>query len=279
MLAIGLALGASLMWGCGDFLGGLKSRVLPLLAVLLCSQAAGLVAIAVVTLVSGQAGPSGHHVAMAVLGAVCGTAGLAAFYRALAVGKMGVVVPISATAATLPVIVGIARGERPSTLQVVGMALALAGVVIASREHDEVQGRTRLAAGALLAAGSAVGFGAFFLAMDSAAKGGAVWATLVNRTTSVTLLLLAVLALRPPMRVVRPHLPVLAVVGLFDVMANLAFAAASTKGLVSLVSVGSSLYPVVTLVLARVFLRERVHRTQGLGIAAALLGVVLIAAG
>ena len=151
--------------------------------------------------------------------------------------------------------------------------------MLAARERDTLDGGGRFAAGALLAAASALAFGLFFLAMDSAADGGAIWASFVNRATSTTILLLVVLAVRPSFAGVRPHLPVLAAIGTFDVMANVLFAAASTKGLISLVSVASSLYPVMTLILARTFLHERVHRVQELGIAAALSGVVLIAAG
>jgi drug/metabolite transporter (DMT)-like permease len=279
MLAIALALSASVLWGFGDFLGGLKSRVLPLLMVLVCSQVVGFAVIGLVTLASGKPGPPGHDIALAALSAVFGTIGLAAFYRALAVGKMSVVVPISAMSAGLPVIVGIAGGDRPSAIQVVGMAIALAGAVMASREPDIGDGGGRLATGALLAAGSALAFGVFFLAMDSASDGGAVWASLFNRATSVTLLIAATAIVRPPMRNVRPHLPTLALIGTFDVLANFAFAAASTKGLISLVSVASSLYPVVTVLLARTLLAERVHRIQEIGVAAALSGVVLIAAG
>lgn len=279
MLAIGLALGASVVWGIGDFMGGLKSRVLPLLVVLACSQFVGFAAVAVVTAASGDRAPPAHDAALAALSAVCGTIGLAAFYRALAIGKMGVVVPISALSAALPVVVGIAGGDRPSPLQVAGIAIALAGAATAAREPDSGDGGKRLATGAALAAASALAFGCFFLALDSASDGGAIWASLVNRTTSSLLLLAIVAVVRPPFAQARPHLPVLAAIGVFDVMANVLFAAASTKGLVSLVSVASSLYPVVTVILARAVLKERIHRTQELGVAAALGGVVLIAAG
>jgi drug/metabolite transporter (DMT)-like permease len=279
MLAIGLALGASVLWGVGDFLGGLKSRTLPLLAVLVPSQVAGFLTIGVITLVSGQSPPSAHSAALAALSAVIGTTGIATFYRAIAVGKIGVVVPIAATSAVLPVVVGLAEGDHPSALQAAGMAITVAGAVLTSREPERQAGSGRLAAGAGLAFVSALAFGGFFVAIDAASDGGALWATMVNRMTSVTVLLVVVLALRSPLGRARPHLPVLAFIGFCDVMANVAFAVATTKGLVSLASVVGSLYPVVTVVLARSFLRERVHRVQEVGVAAALSGVVLIAAG
>jgi drug/metabolite transporter (DMT)-like permease len=279
MLAIGLALGASVMWGVGDFLGGLKSRTLPLLVVLVCSQAVGFITIAVVTAASGNPAPSGHDAVLAMLSALAGVLGLAGFYRAIAVGKMSVVVPIAATSAAVPVVVGFAEGDRPSAAQALGILLAVGGAVLASREPADDRAQSRIAAGALLSAASAAAFGVFFLAIDAASDSGAVWASFVNRATSVTVLVLLALALRPPIRSARPDLPVLAVIGVFDVMANVLFAAATTKGLVSLVSVTASLYPVITVLLARSVLHERVQRSQEAGVIAALAGVVLIAAG
>jgi drug/metabolite transporter (DMT)-like permease len=280
MLGIGLALAASLCWGFGDFIGGSKTRVLPVLIVLVCSQLVGLVWIGGVALVANEPVPDSREIVFAALSAVAGTAGLACFFRAIAVGKMSLVVPIAATAAAVPVFVGIATGDRPSVLQLIGMPIALAGAVMASREQDAQQrGRGGLAAGVLLAALSAFFIGLFFLAIDVASDGGAVWASLVNRITSVTLLLVAVAFVRPRLGNARPHLPLLAVAGTLDVSANLLFAAASTKGLVSLVSVAGSIYPVITVLLARLVLKERVNRVQELGVAAALGGVVLIAAG
>jgi drug/metabolite transporter (DMT)-like permease len=152
--------------------------------------------------------------------------------------------------------------------------------VLASRERDsEAGGSSRLAAGVALAGVSAISWGIFFLAIDAASDGGPVWASLVNRATSFVLLLAAALVMRPSLRATRPHMPALAVAGTLDVSANLMFAAASTKGLVSLVSVAGSLYPVVTVLLARIVLHERVERIQEAGVVAALGGVVLIAAG
>jgi drug/metabolite transporter (DMT)-like permease len=280
VLGIGLALFASLMWGFGDFIGGSKSRVLPVLVVLVCSQLVGLLWIGAVAVGAHEAAPGSREVVMAALSAVFGTAGLACFFRAIAVGKMSVVVPIAATAAVVPVVVGIATGDRLSALQAIGMVVALAGAVMSSREPDpEGVGVGRLASGALLAGLSALLIGGFFLTIDVASDGGAVWAILINRATSVTLLLTAALLLRPRLQLARPHLPALALAGTLDVSANLAFAAATTKGLVSLVSVAGSLYPVITVLLARVVLREEVHRVQEAGVVTALAGVVLIAAG
>ena len=143
MTAVALALAASLFWGVGDFLGGVTSRRLPVLGVLAISQVAGFTAIALVALVFGDDFPSTVGIAAAVAAGVAGVVGLGGLYRGMAVGAMGVVAPISASAAVIPVVVGLARGERPATIQLVGITLALLGVVLVSREPGSTAGSPR----------------------------------------------------------------------------------------------------------------------------------------
>jgi drug/metabolite transporter (DMT)-like permease len=276
LIALVLGFGSSVSWGVADFLGGLQSRRLPLLNVLVGSQLSGLVLIGAIVAVRGEAPPGGDFAVFAALSGLAGVTGLAAFYRGLAVGNMGVVAPISATAAVIPLAIGIATGDRPSTVESAGLALALAGVVLASREEV---GGGRVARGAGMAIVSAIGFGFFFAAIDRASDGDVLWAILVNRLTGVSLLIAAALVLRPPIAVGRADLPLLALIGALDITANTMFAVASTKGLISLVAVLGSLYPITTIALARVVLGERPHRVAQVGIVAALGGVVLIAAG
>jgi drug/metabolite transporter (DMT)-like permease len=273
--ALALAFASSVSWGVADFLGGLKARKLPLLNVLLCSQGTGLVLVGVYMLFRRDAPPGGDFALFAALSGLAGAIGLASFYRGLAVGNMGVVAPISSTAAVIPVVVGIASGDRPAAIQYAGLVLALVGVVLASRE--EVSGAT--ARGAGFAVLSAIGFGFFFVGMDNASDADIGWAMLGNRITSFSLLLAAFLVLRPAWKATRADAPVLATVGTLDITANALFAIASTEGLVSLVSVLGSLYPLTTVALAAVFLGERPHRIAQVGVAIALTGVVLIAAG
>src|SRR3954469_19696784 len=233
MLGLGLAVAASLAWGVGDFIAGSKTRVVPVLAVLVCSQVVGFVWIALIGAVARPPLPDTREAVFAVLSAVAGTAGLACFFRAMSVGKMSLVAPIAALSAVVPVIVGVATGDRPTELQLAGMAVALVGAVLASREpQPDSSGGKKLSAGVVLAAASAFCWGWFFLALDVASDGGAVWASLINRTTSFVILVIAVLALRPPLRSVRPHVPALSLAGTLDVSANLLFAGATTKGLV-----------------------------------------------
>lgn len=272
-----LGLGCSLSWGVGDFLGGLQSRRHPLLAVLVVSNLTGVVAVAAAVVAAGAAVPAVADLLPAVAAGTAGVLALGAFYRALAIGTMSIVAPISATGVAVPVAVGLAGGEAPGALQVAGMAAAVVGVGLASREAGGEGGHRGSGVGLALLA--ALGFGAFFVGMDAAAEAGVLWAVLTSKSSALVLLGALILALGRRPGVPARALPGLAAVGLFDVAANGLFALASRQGLLSLTAVLSSLYPVVTVLLARAVLAERVRRVQEAGIALALGGVVLIAAG
>jgi uncharacterized membrane protein len=270
-----LALAASGSWGFGDFLGGVKSRVLPVLTVLAISQPVGLVVLAIATAARGQ-GPPGASVAWACPAAVFGTIGLTAFYRGMAAGAISVVAPVAGTAAVIPVIYGLATGDQTSALQQVGFVAAIGGVVLTSWERST--GR-RLAAGTGFAVVAMLGFGFYFVLLHQASGQDFLWPALLFRATSTSLVFVVVLIRRAPVRAARVHLPALALIGILDAGGNALFAAASRHGAVSVVSVLASLYPVVTVMLARARLHERVHRSQELGIALALAGIVLVSAG
>lgn len=274
-----LALAASLSWGFGDFLAGLRSRRLPVLTVLVVSQAAGLGSLAVVVGVRGNGPPDARYLGYAALAGIAGAIGLAALYRGLAVGSMSVVAPISATAAVIPVVTGLVTGERPSGVQGVGIVLALGGVVLASRERrDDGRGRT-IAEGVGLALLAALGFGLLLVALGAASDADALWATLAMRTTSFGLLAGATLVLRPSLSLGRDDLPILVLIGVLDAAGNALFALATTESLLSVAAVLAQLYPVVTVLLARVVLGERVSTLQQVGVVGAFAGVALITAG
>jgi drug/metabolite transporter (DMT)-like permease len=212
---------------------------------------------------------------------VGGIVALTAFYRALSIGTMSIVAPIAATGVIVPVVVGIAQGEHPAALQVIGIAAAVVGVVLASREQDAAlegapsPARTSI----LLALVAAAGFGCFFVTLRSSAHASLPWALVVARAVSVVLLAAAAAVARSGVVRDRRAIFPVASIGLLDLAANGLYALATRHGLLSVVSVASSLYPLATVVLARVLLGERVRRVQELGIVAALAGVVLIAAG
>jgi drug/metabolite transporter (DMT)-like permease len=278
MAAALLALGASVSWGIGDFLGGLKSRTLAPLAVLAIAQPVGFAAIALVLLVHWEPWP-GPAVFYACPAALLGTLGLVAFYRGMAAGSISLVAPLAATGVLLPVAFGLATGERPSSLQLVGIALAIGGAVATSYEPGSATEGPRLAAGIGWALLAAVAFGGFFVPMHAASEDDFIWATFVFRLTSLSFVLTAALIVRPRLTRNPRHLAVIGCIGLADTGGNVLFAAASGQGLVSIVSVLASLYPVVTVALARAYLRERVTRVQETGAATTLAGVVLVSAG
>jgi drug/metabolite transporter (DMT)-like permease len=276
-MTIVLALGASLTWGFADFFGPLFGRTLGVLRALVYVQLGGLVGIALIVGARGQ-GPSDAVSLVAIPAAISGTLGLFAFYRGIAVGAVSIVAPIAGVSAVVPVIVGIASGESPSAWQLSGIACALVGVFCAAREPRSGS-ELRVAAGAGLAVLAAIGFGGYFPFMHAAGNADYWWASLFFRIASTSMVLLPVAVLRPKLGVSRRVLPWLALIGLGDMVGNLLYAAASTGGLVSVTSVLASLYPIVTVVLARFVLHERVDRSQEVGIVATLAGVVLISAG
>ncbi|HET7571848.1 MAG TPA: DMT family transporter [Gaiellaceae bacterium] len=277
MLPALLALVASLAWGVGDFAGGLKARALPVLAVMAVSQPFGLVVLGIAVAARGTP-PDGAEVAWASLAALLGTLGLAAFYRGMATGAMSVVAPIAAIAAGVPVAWGVATGDRLSAVQAVGIVAAIGGSLLASLERHG--GGTRVAAGVGWALVAMLGFGGYFVPLHASAPHDWLWPAFLFRCTSVPLVWAGVLATRTPLRGARFHLPGLVAVGLLDTGGNALFAAAAAnEGLLSVVSVLGSLYPVVTVLLARLVLGERVQRSQDAGVLVALAGVALITAG
>jgi drug/metabolite transporter (DMT)-like permease len=278
VLGIALALGSSLVYGVSDFLGGLKSRSIPLLAVLLISQSSALVLLAINVIARGEGPPDERFLLYGALAGLCEAVGVAAFYRGLAVGVMSVVSPIAATAPVVPVVAAVILGELPSFLQGIGILLALAGIAIISLEPGRRGARRDLAPSILFGLLTALGFGGFLVAMDAASEGGVPWALLTARGAAVAAFTLVFLLTRPRLGVRSAELPVLVLIGVLIIAADSMYAVASTEGLLSVVAVLSSLYPVVTILLARYYLKERLKRHQQLGAAASLSGAVLISA-
>jgi drug/metabolite transporter (DMT)-like permease len=285
VLAVALGLGSSVCWGLADFFGGLQSRKRAMLAVLLVSQGVALLLLLPFAVALADETPSASAVGWAALGGSAGVIALGCFYRGLAIGTMSVVAPISATGAAVPVLVGLVEGERPGALQIAGMAAALVGVILASRECEpaedlgaEHRNAGRAAIGLALVA--ALGFGTFFVGVDKASATAEVpWVIVISRSCSLVLVLIVALVARPDLPRDAASFGALAMIGILDLGANGLFALATTEGLLSVVAVLGSLYPAITVVLARFVLSERVSRTQQAGVGLTLLGVVAISAG
>ena len=278
-MTVALALCASLLWGTADFLGGTAARRLPATGVVLMSQGAALIGLLVVAGATGAFGDGPGYLGWAVAAALVGLVALISFYAALADGTMGVVAPIAALGVVVPVVVGLAQGDRPSAWQGAGVAVAVVGVVLASGpEMRAAEGRGG-SRPLLLAGVAAVGFGTVIVCVAHGARTSTTMTLLVMRVTSVVVLGTLAAAHRIEVGAVRADLPLLIAIGAGDVTANAALAVASTRGLLSVVAVLSSLYPAVTVLLARAVHDERLARVQMVGVTAALAGVVLIASG
>lgn len=279
MLAVSLALAACVGWGVADFLGGLKSRTLPLLSVLMLSSLVGFGLILGIVAFRGDLPEPDPRLLLAVAGGAASAAALLLLYRGFVVGSMAIVAPVSATGAVLPVVIGLASGESPTALQSAGMAAAVVGSVLASKERRSGGKGTRPSAGIGLALSAAVAIGAFFVIMDRASDADPYWAALILRLAQCLFLLPVLWALRPPLRMARVHLPAVAAIGMFDALASFAYTLATTRGMLSVVAVVGSLYPAVTVLLAVVVLRERPQKLQVVGVILALAGVGLISGG
>ena len=273
-----LALCGAVSWGVGDFFGGVASRRLAVLTVLAVSQAIGLAGVSLWVVVTGDPFPGVAELLPAAAAGIAGVIGLGALYRGLAVGAMGIVAPISAASPLVPLAFDAFHGLTPAALQWLGIALALAGIVTLSREPS-ADGSQRVAAGAGLAVVAALGFGLFVVGIDAGADESAPWAVVAARSASVGLVVIIALlsstSLRPP----RTLLPMLVAIGVFDTGANVLVAAATTHGAAGIVAVLSALYPVVTVVLARIVLQERLNTSRRVGGVLAIAGAALVAAG
>lgn len=271
-----LALCSSVLWGSADYLAGKLSRRRHVLVVLGGTQTVGLIAMLVIATLTGSWGVPADYLGWAVLASLSGASGLALYYRALAIGTMGVVSPIAALGVIVPLTFGLVSGEQPTPVQLLGIGLALAGVVAASgpEVHGDAGWRP-----VLLAGGSAVLLGTALVAIAEGSETSVVMTMTAMRVTTVTLMALALLATRRAVAVGRSDVTAFAAVGLMDVGANLAFGLASTLGMLSIVSVFGSLYPVATILLARFIDQERLRPIQQVGVVLALAGVVAITAG
>lgn len=280
-MAVLLALTAAASWGASDFLGGLAGRRTErdiTLSIAFLSQLLGLVGLTTIALLLGGEPLTSRDIVLSIGAGLGGAVGVALLYRGLTIGRMGVVAPVTgAGAAILPVIVGVALGGSPGPVAWLGVAAALVAIVLVSREPASAIARTT--DGLLEAIGAGLGFGVIFILLDQVSDGSGLLPLIPMKLAASGLLLLVGLVGRR--RVIPPRValaPVLAV-GILDNLANVAYLLATREGLLAVVAVVSSLYPVGTVLLARGVLGEHLHRSQLGGLALAGIGVGLIAVG
>jgi drug/metabolite transporter (DMT)-like permease len=273
-----LALASALTYGTADFLGGLATRRSAILPVVVLSQAVGTVVL-LAALPFFEAVVGLGDLAWGAAAGIAGAIGLALLYRGLARGPMGVVAPISAVlSASIPVLVGVALGERPRWTALAGVALALPAIVFLSRPAAGDTGGSGVPIGrsVRIAIGSGLAIGAFLVFLGQAGEGAGLWPLLPARVASFGFLGVLALAIRSPLRPTRGSVPLIVGAGLFDMTANILYLLAVQRGLLSLVAVLVSLYPGSTVLLARIVLGDRLRRVQLAGLALAGVSVVLI---
>ena len=280
-MAVLLGVLVALSYGAGDFLGGLATRAQAVTTVVAASQASALVLLVIGVPLRGS--PLGwDDLGLGALAGGIGVVGILLLYQGLATGAMGVVAPVTAVgAAVVPLVVGLATGERPAPLALLGALVALAAVVLVASGHEEApdapprsNGRSPM----LLAVGAGTAFGLVFVLLGATDEASGFWPLLGGRIVSVTLVCLWLVRSRTPFVPRAGTRLVVVGAGLLDVTANGLYLLAVREGLLSVVAVLSSLYPAATVVLARVVLGERLRPAQLAGLGLGLAGVTLIAA-
>lgn len=346
MFSASLALIASLLWGSSDFAAGLMTRRTTLWAVVLLTQTGGFTAVGILVLLQRHPFPSTAGVIIGMLTGLSGICAIVSFYKALSIGMMSLVAPLSSTGIVVPIAVGLGRGDRPSVAQALGMTLALAGIALASVEPTEraaagpptsgyvaaadegqvphppvgddpppdphekpllvaderpaheipaaesapelsaalarppsrLRSAVRKRTSVLLALVAALMIGLSYVGLAEGATYDSYWTVFLMRATTLPMVLAAALVVRPRLGLSLAAVPIVIAVGIADVVANTLYAIASTGVLLAVVGVLGYLFPVVTVVLARVFLQERLTRLQQAGALAALAGALLIVA-
>ncbi|WP_274555656.1 DMT family transporter [Streptomyces spiramyceticus] len=283
------ALATSLLWGLADFGGGLLTRRTPALTVVVVSQAIAVVVLGAIVVATGGWSEAGPELWFAVAAGAVGPVAMLSFYKALALGPMGVVSPLGSLGVAVPVTVGLVLGERPGLLQFAGIAVAVAGVLMAS--GPQLRGAPVQRQAIVLTLIAAVGFGAVLALISEASTTltGLFLALFVQRVTNVVVgggaLYVSVkrgakaLPEDGGMRVIWAALPALAFVGLADVAANGTYSIAAQNGPVTVAAVLANLYPVITALAALLILKERLRGVQAAGAGLALVGTALLAAG
>ena len=275
-MAIGLALAAAIVYGAADFFGGLASRRTAAAAVVVLSQIAGIVVLGAAWL----ALPGRFYTSDIVFGIGAGIAGgtaIAALYAALAVGRMGVVSPITAViGASVPVVFGLTIGERPSPSALAGVAAAFVAVALVSA-GGETRRFSLSEPGIGLALLSGLGIGALYVLLSRGHQDAGLARLAVTRVVSVILLTTYALVRRESLRPAPGSLRLILVAGAFDMAANVLYVISTRYGMLSIVAVLTSLYPASTVFLARIVLNERLTALQWLGVGFAASGVLLIA--
>jgi drug/metabolite transporter (DMT)-like permease len=271
-----LGLASAVAFGSGDFGGGWTSRRAPVLGVSLVVQVVGLAVMTVAALVTREALPGPGPAALAAIGGVVGVIGIVCLYHGLAVGRMGVVAPVTGVlAAVVPVLAGVVLEGALPPLVWLGVGFALLAVVLVTRAAGGEGGRSGLE----FAVAGGLGIGLFTVFLGLIPEGSLFWALAILKASAGAFLVAVIVLARQPWRVPRRVAPAVVGVAALDITGNGLFLLAAQAGALAVAAVLSSLYPVVTVILAVALLGERVTRAHLVGITAAIAAIALIGAG
>ena len=280
MLPSFIALLSAFAYGAADFLGGLATHRSTTMAVVIVSQAAGLALLTAVLLFLPGSLPAARDLAWGAIAGLAGGGGVALLYRALAIGPMSIVAPLTAVcAALIPVAAGVALGERLTPVRMAGIGLALAAIVLVGQEPRRGARTAVRWDGLRTALGSGVLIGLFLVALARAAPDSGLWPLIPARLASIAMFAAIALATGRSIRMPAPVVKIAAGGGALDMLANALYLAAVQRGPLSLMATLASLYPASTIVLARFFLGERLSASQLGGIAGAVVATVLLVSG
>ena len=272
---IGLSLLSAASWGAGDFSGGIAAKKANVFRIVALAHAFGLVAMLLMAWLTREAVPPRADLIWGAIAGLAGAFGIAALYKGLAIGRMGIIAPVAAViTAALPVLVGIRTQGLPAAIQLLGFALALLSIWLVARPDGEID--THRGLGLAIIAG--ICFGLFLVAGKQAGPHAVFWPMVAARAASVVVMTAISLLAVSDARSLRPALLPILLAGLLDSAGNALFIAATRHGRLDVAAVISSLYPASTVILARLMLKERISRTQAAGIAGALVAIALISA-
>jgi len=278
-LTYALAVLSSITYGAADFLGGLGSKRSSTISVVVFSQLSGLILVLLALPFLPGSSPSAIDFAWGAAAGLAGGIGVGLLYRGLAVGVMSVVAPVTAVCAVIiPLVVGVALGERPSSLAVVGVALAIMAIVLVSLSDHVEQGRAATS-GVMLAIGSGIAIGIFLVFLQRTGPSAGLWPLVAARAVSIVLFTIIGVMTREKLIPLRQSMPIVIGGGALDMLANILYLIAVRQGMLSIVATLTSLYPASTIVLARIVLRERLRLVQMAGVVCAGAAIILIVSG
>ena len=279
MLSILFGLGAALGWGAGDFTGGLASRKTGAYRAVFYGEVVGIIFLLIIVKISGESLPNQRVWLLAMLAGALGTVGLILLYHSMTLGLMSIATPVSALlAASLPVLVGIFKEGVPQILTVIGFGFALFAVWMISQGENGVTNILAHLSDLKLPLLAGIGFGLYFVFMHEATSTGAtIWPMVASRSGGMILITAYMLITRSPWKVEDLSAwPMIIINGILDISGNLFFILAGQAGRLDVAAVLSSLFPGATVMLAWIFLKERLTRNQWIGIGSALIAIVLM---